>query len=178
VGIEALAIGGLVASVGSSIVGAGAARDKADAEAASYNYKAQVAANNAIIAKRNADAATQAGAVGAQVQDLKTKNLVATQLVTQAANGLDVNTGTNVDVRQSAADLGHLDTLTILNNAAKTAQGFKVQGMNFEAESGLNKASAANAEKAGDVGVMTSLLGGASSFADKWVGYSSKGVFA
>lgn len=175
-GIETLAIGGLVASAGSGIMGAMGASQKADAEAASYNYKAAVARNNSIIAERNAAAATSAGAVKAQSNDLKTKNLIGTQLVTQASNGLDVGSGTNVNVRQSAQDLGHLDTLTILNNAAKNAAGFKAQGMNFTAEAGLDTASAENAKTAGEYGVATSLLGGASSFADKWSGYSQKGI--
>lgn len=177
-GIETLAIGGLVASVGSSLFGAMGASNKADAEAASYDYKASVARNNAILAERNAQQATAAGAVAGQVQDLKTKNMVATQLVTQASNGLDVGSGTNVNVRESAAAIGHLDTLTILSNAAKNAAGFRAQGMNFEAESRLDTSSAGYAKQAGDIGVMSSLLGGASSFGDKWLGYSQKGVFA
>ena len=177
-GIETLAIGSLVASAASAGVGAMGAAQSADAQAASYNYKAAVANNNAIIAKRNADAATQAGEAKAQANDLKTKNLVGTQLVTQAASGLDVGSGTNVNIRQSAVDLGHLDTLTILNNAAKNAAGFKAQGMNFTAESALDTSSAENAKTAGEFGVATSLLGGASSFASKWVGYSQKGVFS
>src|SRR5205823_6287127 len=143
--IETLAIASLVASAGSAGIGAIGTGQKADAESASYNSKAQVAANNAKIAKMNADQATFAGGVAAESNDLKTKNLVATQLVTQAASGLDVGSGTAVNLRESAASLGHLDTLTILNNASKNAQGFKAQGMNFQAESGLYKASAENA---------------------------------
>jgi hypothetical protein len=177
VGIETLAIGGLAASAGSGILGAFGASQAADAQAASYNYKAAVASNNAIIAQRNAAAATQAGEQKAQSNDLKTRNLVGTQLVTQAANGLDIGSGTNVNIRQSAEDLGHLDTLTILNNAAKNAAGFKAQGMNFTAESALDTSAAENAKTAGEFSVASSLLGGASSFASKWVGYSQKGVF-
>ena len=176
-GIETLAIASIVGSVASAGVGAMGAGATADANAASYNYKAAVASNNAKIAKMNADQATFAGGVAAQSNDLKTKNMVATQLVTQAANGLDVGSGTNVNLRESAAALGHLDTLTILNNAAKNTQGFKAQGMNFEAESGLNRASATNAETAGEIDIMKSLLGGATGVADKWTGYKSKGVF-
>lgn len=180
-GIETLAIGALVgtavSSVGSifaGVKGAEGAQKKADAETAAYEYKAQVAQNNAIIAKRNADQATASGQIGAQSNDLKTKNLVASQLVAQASSGLDVNSGTAVDVRQSAADLGHLDTLTILHNAAKNSAGFKAQGMNFEAEAGLDKKAGAYAQVAGDINATTSLLGGATSFADKWTGYAMK----
>lgn len=176
-GIETLAIGSLAASAGSGILGAFGASTTANANADAYNYKAAVANNNAIIAQRNADQATQAGAVGAQVQDLKTKNLVATQLVTQAANGLDVGSGSNVDVRKSAESLGHLDTLTILANAAKNSAGFKAQGANFTAEAVLDTKAAENARTAGTFDIAKSLLGGATSFSDKWVGYSNKGVF-
>lgn len=176
-GIETLAATSLIAGAGSGIMGAFGASQTADATASSYNYKAAVASNNAIIAKRNADAATAAGGVAAQQNDLKTKNLVGTQLVAQASNGLDVGSGTNVNVRQSAEELGHLDTLTILNNAAKNSAGFKAQGMNFEAEAGLDTASAKNAKTAGDINVATSLLGGASSVSSKWLSYTQKGVF-
>lgn len=177
-GIETLAIGSLAASAGSGILGAFGASTTANANADAYNYKAAVASNNAIIAQRNADQATQAGQVGAQVNDLKTKNLIGTQLVTQAANGLDVGSGTNVAVRESARDLGHLDTLTILANAAKNSAGFKAQGANFTAESVLDTKAAENAKVAGEFDVAKSLLGGATSFSDKWVGYTTKGVFA
>lgn len=175
-GIETLAIGSLVAGAAGAGVSAFGASQTADANAASYNYKSVVASNNAIIAQRNADAATDAGGVAGQVNDLKTKNLVGNQLVAQASNGLDVGSGTNVNVRQSAEELGHLDTLTILNNAAKNSAGFKAQGMNFTAEAGLDKAAAANAESAGEINVATSLLGGASSVAGKWAGYQQKGT--
>lgn len=175
-GIETLAIGSLIASVAGAGVGAMGASSAADAKSAQYQYQAQVASNNAIIAKRNADAAIESGGAQGQANDLKTKNLVGTQLVTEASNGLDVNSGTNVALRQSAHDLGHLDTLTILHNAAKNSAGFKAQGMNFMAESQLDTAAASNAQTAGQYAVATSLLGGASSFADKWSGYKTSGV--
>lgn len=175
-GIETLAIGSLAASAGSGILGAFGASNAADAKSAQYQYQSQVASNNAIIAKRNADAAIEAGGTQGQANDLKTRNLVGTQLVTQASNGLDVNSGTNVALRQAAHDLGHLDTLTILHNAAKNATGFKAQGMNFEAEAQLDTAASTNAKTAGQYAVASSLLGGASSFSDKWAGYQRSGA--
>jgi hypothetical protein len=177
VGIEVLAGVGLASSAASGIMGAFGADKKADAEQQADFYKAQVAKNNAIIAERNAAAATEAGGVAGQVNDLKTKNLVGQQLVTQAANGLDVNSGTNVAVRQSTADLGHLDTLTIIQNAAKQAAGFRAQGTNFTAESDLQISAGNYAREAGDINIATSLLGGATGVADKWAGYKSKGIF-
>lgn len=177
-GIETLAIASLAASVAGAGVGAMGASATADANSASAQYKAKVAQNNAIIAERNSAAAIEAGGSQAQINDLKTKNLVGSQKVTQASSGLDVGSGTAVDVRQSAEDIGHLDTLTILNNAMKKSQGFKMQASGFTAESQLDRMSADNAETAGKIGVASSLLGGATSFSDKWIGYKQKGVFA
>jgi hypothetical protein len=176
-GIETLAIASLVGTAGSGIMGAAGAKQTASANAAAAQYQSQVAANNAIIAQRNAVASREAGASQAQTNDLKTGALIGKQLATQAANGLDVNSGTNLAVRESALNIGHLDTLTILNNAAKQAAGYQSQAMNFTAESQLDTAKAANAKTAGDFNVATSLLGSAGSFADKWAGYSQKGVF-
>ena len=177
-GIETLAMVSLGSSIVSGGLGAIGAGMKAGAEHDAYAYKAQVARNNAIIAERNAQAAREAGAVKGQINDLKTKSLIATQLVTQAASGLDVNTGTNVNVRESTHDVGRLDTLTIIANAGKEAAGYAAQAMNFEAEATLNEKSAKYAEDAGAINIMSSLLGGATSFADKYVGFKTKGVFA
>jgi hypothetical protein len=175
VGIEVLAAASLAASIGGGIAGAFGAAKKADAETASYEYKAQVARNNAIIAERNAAAATEAGGVAGQVNDLKTKNLIGTQLVTQAASGLDVNQGSAVEVRQSAADLGHLDTMTIINNAAKQAAGFRAQGANFTAEAALDTSAADYAQDAKGINIATSLLGGAGSLLISGLATATKG---
>ena len=175
-GIETLAIASLVGSAGSGIMGAMGASSAASASASMSEYKAGVARNNAIIAERNAVAATDAGNVKAETNDMKTKAMIGGQITAQAANGLDVGSGTNVNIQQSAKDLGRLDTLTILNNAAKNAAGFRAQGMNFTAEGLLDDSAAKNAETAGEYSVATSLLGGASSVGSKWLGYQQSGA--
>lgn len=176
-GIETLATASLVSSLAGSGISAMGAASSADANAAAYTYKSQVAANNALIAEANAKAALSAGGSQAQTNDLKTRNVVGTQLVTQAANGLDVGSGTNVNLRQSTLDLGHLDTATIIYNAGRKAAGYKAQASNFTAESQLDKMSAANAETEGEFKVASSLIGGASSVSDKWLSYSRAGVY-
>lgn len=175
-GIETMA----AVSLGSAVLGSGVsalgAGKTAEANEAAYNYKAQVAANNAQIAEMNAREAVRSGATQGQNNDLKVRNQVGQQLVTQASNGLDVNSGSNVEVRQSAIDLGHLDTLTIINNAAKKAVGYKNQAGQFTAEGQLDKMAAANAETEGELNIAKSLIGGASSVSDKWLSYSAKGI--
>lgn len=177
VGIEVLAAASIAGSVGSGVLGAFGASAKADAESSALAYKAQVARNNAIIAERNAQAAIETGSVKGQINDLKTKSLIGQQLVTQAANGLDVNSGSNLDVRQSTADIGRLDTLTIIANAGKEAVGYLNQAENFEAEATLQDMGSRYAKEAGEINVMSSLLGSATSVSDKYIGFRTKGVF-
>lgn len=167
-------------SLGATVVGAGinayGASKTADANAQASVYQSQVAANNKKIADLNAAYAITSGRSQAFSNDLKTAQTVGAQKTAQAANGLDVNSGTNVNVRQSTEEIGRLDTLTLMNNAMKQAGGFTAQGLNFAAESQLDLMKAKTSETTGDIGVATSLLGGASSFSDKWLGYSQKGV--
>lgn len=176
-GIETLAAASIASSVGGGILGAFGAAKKADAESDALAYKAQVARNNAIIAERNAAQAVIAGSTKGQINDLKTKSLVGQQLVTQAASGLDVNSGTHVNVRQSTADIGRLDTLTIIANAGKEAVGYLARAEGFESEAVLQDMGAEYAKDAGELNIMSSLLGSATSVSDKYLGFKSKGIF-
>lgn len=135
----------------------------------SGQYQAAVARNNAIIAEQNAQFALQKGQVEAENQNYKTRAIIGQQKANEAAAGIDVNSGSALEVRSSTAELGHLDALTILNNAAAQAAGYRAQKMNFEAESALDKS------KAG-YGLASSLIGGGASLSDKWLSYQQKGI--
>lgn len=162
-GIETLAIAGLgLSAVGSGVSALGAYnKSMADAEAATY--RAGVADINAKLAK-------QQGQSDAFVQSLKTGQLIGSQKAIQSASGVDINFGSPVNVRASAAEMGELDRLTILNNASRKAFG-------FEAQSNLEKTSASNSEKGAFLGAFANTLGGATSVSDKWLKYQMAGVF-
>lgn len=176
-GIETLAIGSMVAGAAGGILGGIGARKKADAEAQAANYQAAVARNNQIIAERYGEYAIGKGRTQAELSNYRTAQAVGTAKATQAAQGVDVNTGTPVDVRRSIKELGELDAATIVNNSLSEAYGYKVKAMGFGAEAQLDTMKAKYAEEAGDYAVASSLLGGASSVSDKWLGYKTKGIF-
>lgn len=169
--LAVISLGATAAGAGVSAIGVS---QQASANAASARYSAQVARNNEIIAGGNAEAAQAAGRSKAEAQDYKTRFLIGEQKVNQAASGVDVNSGSPLAVRASTAELGRLDALTLLYNADKEAVGFKNKANEFQSESVLQEAKAKNYENAGSIGVATSLLGGASSFSDKWISYSNK----
>lgn len=171
-----LAIASLVTTAISGTVGAVSAISSASAQADSARYQAAVARNNQTIATQNAQQAAQAGAVAGQARDLRTRATLGAIQAAQSASGIDTGTGTNKEVSDSAVELGRLDTSTIISNAMQTSRAYTAQGANFGAQSELDQATARNATTAGVVGAGTSLLGGASSFADKWLRYQTQGV--
>ena len=176
-GIETLAIASIAASAGGGILGAVGAKKQADAQAQSANYQAAVARNNQIIAQRYGEYAISKGRSQAELSNYRTAQVIGTAKATQAASGVDVNTGTPVAVRQSIRDIGELDAATIVNNSLNEAYGYKVKAAGFGAEAQLGTMKAKYAEEAGTYAVASSLLGGATSVSDKWLGYKGKGLF-
>jgi hypothetical protein len=146
------------------------------AQGASASYASQVARNNAIVAEQNAQYAITVGEGQAVQQGMKTGALIGTQKAKQGASGVDVNMGSPAAVRESTAELGRFDELTILSNAMQKAHAFRTQAMNFEAEAGLHSQRASYARTAGMIEGFSSLIGGASSVSDKWLHYQRVGV--
>ena len=154
------AIGGLTNFIGG--------QQQASANAASAHYQAQVARNNAIIERQNADYASAAGGVRAQSQDMKNRAAQGDIVAAQSASGIDIGSPTSGDVRDSAAAIGRLDTETIYNNALMTARSDEQKGRQYTAQAGLYDMTASNAKTAGLISGFGSLVGTATSFGDKW----------
>lgn len=163
-----IAVAGLIATGLSTAMGAVGAISSAEAQSQAASYQAQIARNNAQLATENAHWATESGETQAAQQQMKTRAEVGSIEAAQAANGLDVNSGSAVDVRSSANSLGNLDALTIRSNAARQAYGYQVQNTNDIAEAQLDEAQAQSAMTAGTIGAFGSLLGGAGSLAGGW----------
>lgn len=161
-GIETLAL----ASIGSSIIGgglsAGGALMAGNATANAANYRAQVADNMATysIAK---------GSREAQDSLLKTGQMVGKQFAAQGASGLDAASGSAVQVRASTAQLGQLDALTIMNNAAMKAAGLRTEAQ-------LDRFSAKNAKTESYLKAGGSLINTVSSVSDKWFKFDQAGA--
>lgn len=135
-------------------------------------YQAQVAANNAQIAKQNEELEMQAGSQQVTNNEMKTRAAVAKTKTGQAAGGIDVNSGSAVDVRSGEAETGMLDALTIRTNAARRAYGYAVQSTSDTAESGLLASESKQASEAAPFAAAGSLLSGASSVGSKYAQFS------
>jgi hypothetical protein len=176
VGIETLAIASLAGSVLSAGVGAMGAMQQASAQEKAANYQAAVARNNAIIQQQNAASAAATGRAQAQQQDLKNAATMGAIYAAEGASGIDLGTGSPTNVRSSAENIGRLDTLNIAQRAAQQVRGYQVGTMSETAQAQLDTMQAQQAKTAGYFGAVSSILGGASSFADKWMRFQTAGV--
>lgn len=154
----AIEVGVAVAGAAASAYGA---MQSAHAQAESGKFNAQLAKNNATIAAQNADYAGKAGEAEAGVQQMKNRAKIGGILANQAASGIDVNSGSAVDIRQSAAELGQLDTETVRANAARKAYGYQIDEVDAKNQSKLDLYGAKTAKTAGTIGAAGTVLGAA-----------------
>jgi hypothetical protein len=174
VSIPALAI---YASAASAAVGAYGAASAASAKAQADAYNAKVAKANQQIALNNADSAAQSGEAQAGAEGEKSRANAGTIKANEAASGVDINSGSAVDVQASQASLGKLDALTIRTNAAKAAYGYQVQASGEGDTAQLDTSAASDAATAGEIGAGSSILGGVSSDANAYIKYQQSGAF-
>lgn len=163
----------LVAGVAGTAVSAYGAYEAGQAQKKAANYQAQVAANNAQIAAKNAQLATQKGEIEATQQQLKNRAEMGAIVSSMAANNVDVGSGSASDVRQSADILGNLDTSQIRSNAALENYGYRSQGMSFQAQQGLDQATAKFSNEESYIGATGSLLGGASRVGGQYINWQT-----
>lgn len=144
----------------------GQAREKA------AEYNAAVASNNMVLAERQAEDATKRGKIEEQRHRMQVGRLKADQRSALAASGIDVASGSALDVLEDTAKLGEWDALQIRANADREAYGYRAQGMNYQAEAGLQTMKGRQASRAGMIGAGSSLLTGAGNVAGSWYKFS------
>lgn len=117
-------------------------------------YLDKVSKVNAGVSEQAAKDALARGTIEADDMRRQTDRTIGTQRTAFAANGIDVNTGSAGQIQNDTAALGELDALTILNNAAREAYGYKVQAIDQRQQGKLAKYQ-------GKMEAFGSILGGA-----------------
>jgi len=180
--MTALKIAGTVAAVASSAVSVAGSIQNANSAKAQAEYQAQVNRENAKIAQQNADAERQQGIEEARLQRIKTLQNVAKQQTAMAANGIDITSGTPLDVIEDTAAIGELDALQTRYNYERRALAYESTAGNYMNQANLDMISGQNAYKANQLNALSSGLAGltsAASVASKWYGFgqnSNSGV--
>lgn len=140
-------------------------------------YQQQVATNNATLAERAAKDAEERGSIAAQQQQQQTDQLIGRQRASLAGNGVEVDTGSALDITTDTAGIGAFDKLTLQANTAKEAAMYRAQGANFTGQANLYSTTAANQASATPWLAGGQALSGLSSVADKWYDLDQQGAF-
>lgn len=144
------AIGGVVGAVGQS---------------QQANYAAQVADQNRKIASNQAADSILNTNLEAQRRARQTGQVMGEQQASMAANGVDLNFGTSLDVQRDTAMIGAEDLTQIYKAGNARTQGYDTQGWNFASEAAAQRSKAKGAIVSGIFGAAGTALGGASQVA-------------
>lgn len=147
----------------------------AQADAAKYN--AYIQRQNAAIATTNQNIASQSGAEQASLSEQRTRATSGAIQANQGASGVDVNSGSAVDTRQSAAEIGELDALTIRSNATREAYGYENQAVSDTAQANLDTAEAKNDITASEIGATGTFIGAQDKAAANFLSFQMSGGF-
>lgn len=125
--------------------------------------RSDIARQNKQVALQLAEDARLRGAIEEQRQREISGQVLGTQRARLAGSGVDISSGSALDILMDTAASAELDALAIRANAAREAYGYQVQAENFRQESKLYR-------RAGRLGAVSTLLsGGGSAF----LGYQS-----
>jgi hypothetical protein len=159
-GIETALMG---AGIGLQAYGA---YQNSEATAVAYAAQAQVNRNNAMIADWQAEDALARGDRDASNVRLRARQLKGTQRARMAANGVDLGTGSALNILADTDYFADIDAGTVKDNAAREAWAIRNQAMGFRAEANLLQ-SRSDSESPFLAGA-TSLLGSAGRVASQW----------
>ena len=156
----------------------GAAGTLMQGMAANSAARAQAAAanQNARIAEAQAHDALERGGQEELRLRRQMAQLQGTQRSMLAASGVDVDSGSALDVQDASMREGEQDAAAIRFNAAREGWGHQVQAANYRNEASAARAAGRNAPFGSVVGAGTSLLSAAGSGA--WAKGSTSGVKA
>lgn len=169
---------GIASSLIGGIAGAFGASTSADASSASFNYKAGIATLNANIAKQNAAWAINSGGIKAANEGLKAGQEIAQTRAGQGASNIAVGTGSHEAVTDTQTDVAKYNQGIIRADAAHTAYGYETQAAADTAEASMDTAAASNAQTAGKLGILSSIIGTAGSVASKWTQGNTIGMWS
>ncbi len=128
-------------------------------------YQASLLEQNATVAEQQAADAIARGAEEEAYHRAGVRKLIGAQRAAIGASGVDIGSGSALDVQLESARLGAIDEITIRNNAAREAWGYKVEAVNYRSQAILGKYAAKNQAQSLRNQSWGTLLSGATSLA-------------
>lgn len=129
------------------------------------DFQSQQLEANARIADIQADDAIKRGESEAKAHRRRVRLQIGEQRAGLAAQGLDLESGSALDIQKDTAGFGAEDEVTIKNNAFREAWGYKVQANDYRTGSQFTKMSSKTQSR------QTLMTGGLSALKDLSYGY-------
>jgi uncharacterized protein YcbX len=162
------ATAGFALQASSLFANVSAQRQQASSARAQGEYSGAIADRNAGLADAQAaDALSRGEQMVGRIRQ-GTRQLVGAQRAAMAAQGIDVNSGTPLDLQGDSNTLSAFDQLTAKNNAAREAWGFNVDAANQRAAGANARLAGENEGKALTAKSYSTLLTGSAGLADQW----------
>lgn len=117
-------------AVASLVLTAAAGQQQAQAQKKAGQYQQEVSEQNAKLDDFRAGQAATLGSIREEAARAKVRQVAGSQRATLAANGIDLGSGTAVDLVSDTYTLGEADALTQRFNAMNEAWGYRTQGVN------------------------------------------------
>lgn len=165
---------GMMLQLTGSVMGAFGAAKNSSAAKVSYEAQAAVDRNNAQISEWQADDAIRRGRVDAMAARRRARQVGGRQRAAIAASGVDMTTGSALEMLTDTQFFGEVDVNTLQDNAAREAWALRNQAAGYKSEADLMRARA-SAESPMMAGV-TSLLTSAGRVASNWYSPDSVGA--
>lgn len=162
-----------IASIAGTGMQAFGAYQTAQSQKSAYAYQARVAQNNATMGEWQAQDAMRRGERAEIDQRRKTAQLKGAQTASLAARGLDIGTGSALNILSDTDYLGEIDALTIRDNGRREAWAYRQGAQNDANSAGVLRATG-NAISPLGAGA-TSLLTSAPQVARHWYDLKGKG---
>lgn len=129
------------------------------------DYQAGIYNQNATFAEAQATDALNRGQLAEQRHRAEIRGLIGSQKTAFAASGVNIDSGSALDVQTNDAGMGALDELTIRNDAAKEAWGYRVQAADYRSKSQLSRIAGSNTAQSYRNASYSTLLTGAGNIA-------------
>lgn len=146
------------------------------AQQQSYLYQSAVANANATIAARNAQTELAVGEERALQSGIAGRERISQIRAAVGASGVEADSGSASDVVASQKLVEDKNQQIIRETAGRKSYDYNVQQFGDLTQAALDEMGATEAEKAGDIKAVGSLIGGAASVSDKWMNYNKLGV--
>ena len=107
-------------------------------------FSAAALRQNAMLARKQAEDAVKRGETNSMEAYSKGRSMLGSQRAAMAAQGIDINYGSAMDVQVDTSIATSMDMMMIRNNAAREAWGFNVQASDYENQAYLTEMSTKN----------------------------------